>query len=94
MGMKRGDFPTNTFGVHVAKGLSYGAMLGGVLGAESNPFFSAAVVAPVGAAVAGVHHIVKSVRAANDEIRYKKQVDYVKSTRKNRNLGQQFNDVE
>ena len=88
--MNRG--PKETFGKHVLKTAGYSAMgLAAVTADAGDPFVNAAGGFVLGAVGGAVHHIVKSVQAANDDVRYQKRVAEVKERQKNRNLGRQFN---
>jgi hypothetical protein len=87
--MNRG--PKQTFGKQVIKAAGYSALGAAALTADvGNPLVNAAVGLGVGAVGGAVHHIVKSVQAANDDVRYQERVDAVKEKQQNRNLGRQF----
>ena len=87
--MNRG--PKETFGKQTLKAAGYTAMgFAAVTADAGNPFVNAAVGLGVGAIGGAVHHVVKSVQAANDDVRYQKRVAEVQERKKNRNLGRQF----
>jgi hypothetical protein len=89
------DYPEGTFGEAAKKGAGAGFLVGAMLTADGNPFVGIPIAMGVGAAINATRHVVKTVRASNQDVKRMRAQDEAREARKNRNLSTyQFKDIK
>ena len=89
------DYPEGTFGEAVKHGAGGGFLVGAMLTADGNPFVGIPIAMGVGAAINATRHVVKTVRASNQDVKRMRAQDEAREARKNRNLNEyQFKDIK
>lgn len=90
--------PKDTFGMATLKGAGYGAMIGGILSADGNPFIAVPIGAAVGTVVGASKHVVDSIKYANENTRRKKAAEEITARREARRHAalnnEQFKDIK
>ncbi len=89
------DYPEGTFGESLKKGAGGGFLVGAMLTADGNPFVGIPIAMTAGALISGTRHVVKTVRASNQDVKRMRTQDEAREARKNRNLNNyQFKDIK
>lgn len=92
------DYPEGTLGEAAKTGAGAGFLVGAMLTSEGNPFVGIPIAMGIGALANAGRHIVKTVRASNQDVKRMREHDARLAeyrTRKNRNLNNyQFKDIK